>query len=456
VAHWLGYLTGDGGVARHTADQPQRIQWAELHEGMASFLNTLTQKTFGKGVRIHPRKSAGGFYIYLDSSRIGRWLAANYPEAIRPGGPHRSAAALVCRSPNRVVARYLAGLFDAEGTVGQTRLEFRSTSFVLAQQVTLLLRRLSIQATFGRGRPKTSFTKRPLYRVVVSETSSVVRFAEQIGLGHPAKAERLAALVKRLREKPVRLIGACVLDVPVPANYLDDLLRQHKLPASVLPYYPGRRRPGQTVSRLLFGVWLRVLEELTGQLFPKLRVLLSFRWDRVKAVRALRGAKRVHDLRVPQFHNYVAGGLIVHNTANDISSLPPELLRKGRFDEIFFLDLPTLAERREIFAVHLQKRKRLAQDHDLDRLARESEGYVGAEIEQAIIDAMYAGFGAGREFTSDDVSAALKRQVPLSVSQRETIGALRAWLKEGRAQSASFQEAQEAEQQFVPLDLGNR
>jgi hypothetical protein len=143
-------------------------------------------------------------------------------------------------------------------------------------------------------------------------------------------------------------------------------------------------------------------------------------------------------------------------TANDISSLPPELLRKGRFDEIFFLDLPTLAERREIFAVHLQKRKRLAQDYDLDRLARESEGYVGAEIEQAIIDAMYTGFGAGRELTSDDVSAALKRQVPLSVSQRETIGALRAWLKEGRAQSASFQEVQEAEQQFVPLDLGNR
>jgi AAA+ superfamily predicted ATPase len=141
-------------------------------------------------------------------------------------------------------------------------------------------------------------------------------------------------------------------------------------------------------------------------------------------------------------------------TANTIASLPPELLRKGRFDEIFFLDLPTLAERREILAVHLQKRKRLAQDFDLDRLARESAGYVGAEIEQAIIDAMYTGFGGGREFTTDDVSTALRRQVPLSVSQRETIGALRTWLKEGRAQSASFQEVREAEQQFVQLDLG--
>jgi AAA+ superfamily predicted ATPase len=124
-------------------------------------------------------------------------------------------------------------------------------------------------------------------------------------------------------------------------------------------------------------------------------------------------------------------------TANTIEQLPPELLRKGRFDEIFFLDLPTLAERREILNVHLNKRQRSPGDFDVDRLARESEGYVGAELEQAVIDAMYVGFGAGREFTTDDVSAALKRQVPLSVSQRETISALRGWLREGRAQSAS-------------------
>jgi SpoVK/Ycf46/Vps4 family AAA+-type ATPase len=129
-------------------------------------------------------------------------------------------------------------------------------------------------------------------------------------------------------------------------------------------------------------------------------------------------------------------------TANDISSLPPELLRKGRFDEIFFLDLPTVDERREIFAVHLRKRNRLSNDFDVARLARESEGYVGAEIEQAIIDAMYVGFNARREFTTEDISAALKRQVPLSVSQRETIDALRDWLEAGRAQSASLPEGE--------------
>jgi AAA+ superfamily predicted ATPase len=144
-------------------------------------------------------------------------------------------------------------------------------------------------------------------------------------------------------------------------------------------------------------------------------------------------------------------------TANDITCLPPELLRKGRFDEIFFLDLPTEAERQEILTVHLRKRQRLVQDFDLPWLASLSQGYVGAEIEQAIIDAMYVGFNAGREFKTEDIARAFERQVPLSVSQREIVQALRSWLREGRAQSASFQEAREAEEQSVslPLDLGH-
>ena len=144
-------------------------------------------------------------------------------------------------------------------------------------------------------------------------------------------------------------------------------------------------------------------------------------------------------------------------TANDISSLPPELLRKGRFDEIFFLDLPTIEERHDIFAVHLRKRRRLPQDFDLNALAAASEGYVGAEIEQAIIDGMYFGFNDNeREFTTQDILKALAQQVPLSVSQREAITYLREWLREGRAQSASFQEVREAEDQFVRLEIGPR
>jgi SpoVK/Ycf46/Vps4 family AAA+-type ATPase len=140
-------------------------------------------------------------------------------------------------------------------------------------------------------------------------------------------------------------------------------------------------------------------------------------------------------------------------TANDIQKLPPELIRKGRFDEIFFLDLPTLEERKEIFTVHLGKRQRQPANFDIARLAQLAEGYVGAEIEQAVIDAMYVGFNGRREFTTADIAAALKRQVPLSIASRETITALRDWLREGRAQSASFREIKEAQEHFVPVQL---
>ncbi len=131
-------------------------------------------------------------------------------------------------------------------------------------------------------------------------------------------------------------------------------------------------------------------------------------------------------------------------TANNISLLPPELLRRGRFDEIFFLDLPTAAERSEIFAVHLRKRKRDARNFDLKVLAQASEGFVGAEIEQAIIDAMFQAFSdpsaPGREVTTDDVRAAIARLIPLSKSASESIRWLRQWLVEGRAVSASSAE----------------
>ncbi|PKO18528.1 MAG: AAA family ATPase [Chloroflexi bacterium HGW-Chloroflexi-10] len=144
-------------------------------------------------------------------------------------------------------------------------------------------------------------------------------------------------------------------------------------------------------------------------------------------------------------------------TANNIASLPPELLRKGRFDEIFFLDLPTFEERMEIFSVHIQKRNRFPNTYDLESLAVQAEGYVGSEIEQAIIDAMYMGFNDNqREFTTADIMVSLQRQVPLSISQRETITMLRNWLREGRAQSASFKETEDAENQFVQIQLDIR
>ncbi len=114
-------------------------------------------------------------------------------------------------------------------------------------------------------------------------------------------------------------------------------------------------------------------------------------------------------------------------TANDIDALPPELLRKGRFDEIFFVDLPARDVRREILCSHLRNRQRDPQAFDLDRLATTSEGCSGAEIEQAVLTGLHAAFAAKRELSTEDLVAALSASPPLSVVMAERIAALRAW-----------------------------
>jgi SpoVK/Ycf46/Vps4 family AAA+-type ATPase len=114
-------------------------------------------------------------------------------------------------------------------------------------------------------------------------------------------------------------------------------------------------------------------------------------------------------------------------TANDVSALPPELLRKGRFDEIFFVDLPAEEERKEIFSIHLSKRKRDPANFDLAKLAEATSGFSGAEIEQAIISALYDAFDVGREVTTEDILATCKQSVPLSMTMKERIDILREW-----------------------------
>jgi SpoVK/Ycf46/Vps4 family AAA+-type ATPase len=114
-------------------------------------------------------------------------------------------------------------------------------------------------------------------------------------------------------------------------------------------------------------------------------------------------------------------------TANDISALPPELMRKGRFDEIFFVDLPGPAARRQILETHLKRRKREAVNFDMPRLVDCSDGFSGAEIEQAIMSAMYGAFAQGLELDTGLLVEEFKRTRPLSVTMAERIATLRAW-----------------------------
>lgn len=121
-------------------------------------------------------------------------------------------------------------------------------------------------------------------------------------------------------------------------------------------------------------------------------------------------------------------------TANKVDRLPPEFLRKGRFDEIFFVDLPTRHERRDIWSLHLTKRLKGSKasgleisDGLLDRLADATEGYSGAELEQAVVAALFDAFSERRTLTEEDLLRAVRNMVPLSITQAEEISVVRGW-----------------------------
>jgi SpoVK/Ycf46/Vps4 family AAA+-type ATPase len=137
-------------------------------------------------------------------------------------------------------------------------------------------------------------------------------------------------------------------------------------------------------------------------------------------------------------------------TANRIEALPPELLRKGRFDEIFFVDLPTADARKEILSIHLSKKKRAPKDFDLDRLAQESLGFSGAELEEAVREALFESFAEGKEVTTEHIARAIKATYPLSRTMRDQITQLREWSR-ARARRASSQEPEP-----LPLDSGGQ
>lgn len=116
-------------------------------------------------------------------------------------------------------------------------------------------------------------------------------------------------------------------------------------------------------------------------------------------------------------------------TANSVTSLPPELLRRGRFDELFFIDLPNFYERRQILGVHLSKRGWKPEKYNVDHLAEVTDGYSGAELEQIVISAMLDSYGKGQILSQKSLEDARENTVPLSVTMEEKIFELREWAR---------------------------
>ncbi len=153
--------------------------------------------------------------------------------------------------------------------------------------------------------------------------------------------------------------------------------------------------------------------------------------------------------------------MFVIATANNVDELPPEMMRKGRFDEIFFVDLPTLPEREEIASIHVKRRGRDPAQFDLKLIAEKSEGMTGAEIEQAIVSALFDEYdrnGKAGVLSTEGVLHSLSETVPLSRTMKEKIAALRTWCKtRARPASSTWQGDGGAEGgRKIEIDVGGK
>ncbi len=144
--------------------------------------------------------------------------------------------------------------------------------------------------------------------------------------------------------------------------------------------------------------------------------------------------------------------VFVVTTANDVSQLPPELLRKGRLDEIFYVDLPSEEERTEVFRIHLAKRDRDPEKFDLQSLVEASKDFSGAEIEEAIISALYDAFYEKKDLATEHVLAGLRQTVPLAKTMAEKVNAQRNWAV-GRARNASVAHPEKAADELRRMEL---
>ncbi len=132
--------------------------------------------------------------------------------------------------------------------------------------------------------------------------------------------------------------------------------------------------------------------------------------------------------------------IFIAATANRIDLLPPELLRRGRFDQIFFFDLPSRQEREDIFCIHLQKRGNNLDDFNLPQLAQITKGWTGSEIEQVIISGMYEAFNENRKLSEDDLFVIFGNSVPLSTTMEEQIKKIRSWAHNRAVRASSDRE----------------
>lgn len=487
IGYLLGLLASDGFIGHRriglvNTDRTLHERFAEIlcaQFGLSASLRLNTSPT--KNLRL-PGTSPESVFRPCWTSYTDNRLLTRFLQAIEDA---------LLTLPVPFLQAWIRGYFDGDGSVSDPetgappKVTLTSKRPVQNRRVRAVLHRIGFPTVNPGSR-----------NIEITGWVNVRRFGECVGSEHPKRSERLRAW--RQRPLPSQLKDRTD---PIPAG---SLLRQARQEAGqgshrfanassslIHRYETGDGHPQRAKLQALIAQMPSI--EATSPLRDRLSVLCQsdVLWTPVLAIERAPTPEFVYDLVCDAPHTFVANGVFTHNcvlwvdelekgfsgtqssgisdggttsrvfgtflawmqdkkapvfviaTSNDVTALPPELLRKGRFDEIFFVDLPSADERKEIFTIHLKKRKRDPAQFDLDELARYSVGFSGAEIEQVVVSALFMAFNEdARELTQRDLIKAIRISVPLSMTMRERIAELREWADE-RARPVSSVQAED-------------
>ncbi len=402
--------------------------------------------------------------------------------------------------PAAFLNAWLRGYFDGDGFISDPETSADPKVILTAKKregnhiVRAVLQRVGFP-TMNPGR----------FNIEITGLGNVRRFIEQVGSEHPCRHQRMLAWQARetadwqVKDRSDLIPVGAMLRQARQALGMGSNHFAETTSSLIHRYETGEGHPNRECLRSLIAEMQdagKAQGKDTDTLLAPLCQLVEgdVVWSPVKSVTATAVPEYVYDLACDEPHNFIANGVVTHNcilwidelekgfagtqsspfsdggttsrvfgsfitwlqekeaacfvvaTSNDVSQLPPELMRKGRFDEIFFVDLPAAEERGEIFSIHLKKRHRDPSKFDLQELGKVTAGYSGAEIEQVVVAALFTTFNQGaREVTTEDLVKAAKETVPLSVTMREGIQRLRDWA-ESRARPTSSVEAETMEE----------
>lgn len=475
LGYLLGLIDSDGYLS------PRRVGFVNTDRSLHERFRQILSEAFGVTVQTRKNDAKDSLLSGTDENSTFKPCFTSYADNKLLAEICRAVQSDLLAMPKEFLQAYLRGYFDGDGCISNpdSGAPPRVLYTCKVREGNRRLRSVLLRAGFPTTNPDA-------HDIELTGWATVQRFIAEIGSDHPMRGERM----RRWQERPAPAETKDRADA-IPVGSLLRECRQaagrasHKFESassSLVNYYEtGKGNPSRAKLRALW-------EELDRCSALEPLVEGDTGWSEVLSVERAETPEFVYDLCCEGVHNFIANNIVTHNcilwtdelekgfsgtqssgisdggttarvfgtflawmqdkkqpvfvvaTSNDVTALPPELLRKGRFDEIFFVDLPNAEERAEIFGIHLKKRKRDPKNFDIAALGKLSVGFSGAEIEQAVVSALFSAFDEdAREVLQKDLVKSVRQSVPLSVTMRERIAELRDWADERARPVSSVQ-----------------